>query len=78
MALKQYIIIFLILFFLPVVLGKVSLDPFKDFLDHPSFNGFGTAFTTVLKADWNFYLGWLNPWIQKIKDLVADSIPQTP
>ena len=75
MSLKQYIILFVILFFLPIVLGKVPLSPLLDAAKSISLQGMADGFMIVLKADWAFYLGWLAPWIEKLKDFIRSSLP---
>ena len=75
MSLKQYIILFVILFFLPIVLGKVPLAPLVDGFKSFSPQSILDGFVIVLKADWAFYLGWLSPWIEKLKDFVRSSLP---
>ncbi|MDO8633040.1 MAG: hypothetical protein Q7K38_00620 [Candidatus Wildermuthbacteria bacterium] len=75
MSFKQYIILFVILFFLPIVLGKVPLSPLLDGFKNFSLQDIWNGFLIVLKADWAFYLGWLAPWIDKLKDLIRSNLP---
>lgn len=75
MSLKQLIILFVILFFLPVVLGKVSVAPLVDGIKSFSLPAIWEGFTTVLDSDINFYLGWLAPWIEKAKNLIKGNLP---
>lgn len=78
MSTKQLIILVLILFFLPPLLGKVSLSPFSDFFQHMSLQGFINAFGTVFQDDFNFYKGLVAPWIAKIIDFIKSNLPKLP
>ena len=75
MSLKQYIILFVILFFLPIVLGKVPLAPLADGFKSFSPQGIADGFMVILKADWAFYLGWLTPCIEKLKVFIRSILP---
>ena len=75
---KQLIILVLILFFLPVLLGKVSLAPFSDFFSHMSLQGFANAFGTVFQDDFNFYKGLVEPWITKLINFIKSNMPKLP
>lgn len=75
MTLKQAIILLLIIFLAPVVLGKASLAPFADFLTHPSLDNFTMAFKVVWQQDWAFYKGLVMPWVSKLIDLLKGNIP---
>ena len=70
MSIKKLIILFLILFFLPAVLGKVSLAPFSDFFQHISWQSFTHAFSKVLADDISYYKGFITPWLNKLIDLI--------
>ena len=78
MSTKQLIILVLILFFLPPLLGKVSLSPFSDFFSHMSLQGFINAFGTVVQDDFNFYKGLVEPWITKLVDFIKSNMPKLP
>ncbi|OHA66873.1 MAG: hypothetical protein A3C82_03000 [Candidatus Wildermuthbacteria bacterium RIFCSPHIGHO2_02_FULL_47_12] len=78
MSTKQLIILVLILFFLPALLGKVSLAPFSDFFSHMSLQGFFNAFGTVFQDDFNFYKGLVEPWITKLVDFIKSNMPKLP
>ncbi len=78
MSIKKLIILILILFFLPPLLGKVSLAPFSDFFSHMSLQGFVNAFGTVFQDDFNFYKGLVEPWITKLVDFIKSNIPKLP
>jgi hypothetical protein len=78
MSTKQLIILVLILFFLPPLLGKVSLAPFSDFFSHMSLQGFINAFGTVFQDDFNFYKGLVEPWITKLVDFIKSNMPKLP
>jgi hypothetical protein len=78
MSTKQLIILVLILFFLPALLGKVSLAPFSDFFSHMSLQGFINAFSTVFQDDFNFYKGLVDPWIAKLVDFIKSNMPKLP
>ncbi|MBI1984722.1 MAG: hypothetical protein HYS60_01265 [Candidatus Wildermuthbacteria bacterium] len=75
MSLKQLIILFLILFLIPVFFGKVSLAPFADFFTNISWETFKGAFTKVLGDDFAFYKNLADPWIQKVINIIKGSIP---
>ena len=76
MSTKQLIILVLILFFLPALLGKVSLTPFSDFFSHMSLQGFVNAFGQVFQDDFNFYKGLVEPWITKLVDFIKSNLPK--
>ena len=78
MSTKQLIILVLILFFLPALLGKVSLTPFSDFFQHISLQGFFNAFGQVFQHDFNFYKGLVEPWITKLIDFIKSNMPKLP
>ena len=78
MSIKKLIILILIPFFLPPLLGKVSLAPFSDFFLHMSSQGFVNAFGTVFQDDFNFYKGLVEPWITKLVDFIKSNIPKLP
>ena len=78
MNIKQLIILVLILFFLPPLLGKVSLAPFSDFLQHISLQNFANAFGQVFQDDFNFYKGLVEPWITKLVDFIKSNLPKLP
>ena len=78
MSTKQLIILVLILFFLPALLGKVSLTPFSDFFSHMSLQSFANAFGTVFQNDFNFYKGLVEPWITKLVDFIKSNLPKLP
>ena len=75
---KQLIITVLILFFLPALLGKVSLSPFSDFFQHISLQNFFNAFGQVFQDDFNFYKGLVEPWITKLVDFIKSNLPKSP
>ena len=77
MSLKQLIILVLILFFVPGILGKVSLAPLGDFFNHMSIDSFKNVVTTIAKDDIVFYRNLVMPWFQKIVDLVKKNTPPT-
>ena len=78
MKTKQLIIVALVIFFLPALLGKVSLAPFSDFFSHISLQGFINAFSTVFQDDFNFYKGLVEPWITKLVDFIKSNMPKLP
>ncbi len=78
MSAKQLIILILILFFLPPLLGKVSLAPFSDFFQDISLQNFVSAFGTVFQDDFNFYKGLVGPWIAKLVDFIKSNLPKLP
>lgn len=77
MSTKQLLILVLILFFLPPLLGKVSLSPFSDFLQHISLQNFFGAFGQVFQDDFNFYKGLVEPWITKLVDFIKSNLPKS-
>ena len=77
MSLKQYLILFIILLLVPGFFGKVSLQPFSDFFSHISFQNFTHAIGQVFHDDFNFYIGLIHPWYQKLIDLIKGSIPKS-
>lgn len=78
MSTKQLLILFLILFFLPVVLGKVDFSPFQTFLQHTSLQNFANALGRVFQDDFNFYKGLVEPWITKLIDFIKSNLPKLP
>ena len=78
MSTKQLIILVIILFFLPSLLGKVSLSPFSDFFSHMSLQGFINAFGTVFQDNFNFYKGLVEPWITKLINFIKSNMPKLP
>lgn len=78
MSTKQLIILFIILFFLPAALGKVSLTPLLDAIKTLSLQNIWDGFVAVFKADWSFYLGWVTPWVQKLIDFIKSNLPKLP
>ena len=75
---KQLIILVLILYFLPPILGKVSLSPFSDFFQNISLQSFTHAFGQVFQDDFNFYKGLADPWIAKLVDFIKSNMPKLP
>ena len=75
MSLKRLAILFIILYFLPVVLGQVSATPLVDWFKSFSLPAIWEGFTTVLDQNIEFYLGWLTPWIDKAKNILRGNLP---
>jgi hypothetical protein len=62
MNIKQLIILFLILLLVPVFMGKVPISQFSGFFQHPSWDGFKLAFTSLFQDDFNYYKSLVAPW----------------
>lgn len=77
MSFKQLFILFLILFFVPALLGKVSLAPFSNFFQNISLPNFMAAFGQVFQDDFNYYKGILTPLFQQLIDLIKSNLPKT-
>lgn len=78
MNIKILIILVIILFFLPPLLGKVSLSPFSDFFQHISPQNFFNAFEQVFQDDFNFYKGLIEPWVTKLVDFIKSTLSKFP
>ncbi len=74
MGLKGYIILFLILLLIPIFLGEVSWTPFSEFFQHPSWEGFKSAFIETLNDDYTFYKDLIVPWIEDIINWFKEKI----
>jgi hypothetical protein len=77
MGIKGLIILFLILLLVPVLMGKVPIGQFPNFFEHPSWEGFKSAFLGLFQDDLNFYKSLVAPLVDRFFEFIKNKIKET-